>query len=103
MDGVLERIYNQYLAAYNEMKSSDKRRRSAGPLSFERFWKEFKIKPVTLCARCKLCGTMNGWGGHYGVKCGIQDKYPVEHDCYGGCDLYEPIESKLVQVDLPWE
>lgn len=96
---VRERVYSQYLRSYNNLPSKEKRR--SQPYSFEKFLEDFKFDFYSLCVRCKLCGTMNGWGGHHGIPCGKYDKErPREFGWYGGCDLYEPIEPEFVQPEL---
>lgn len=59
---IRERVYSQYLRSYNELPPKEKRR--SKPYSFEKFLEDFKFDWLSLCVRCKLCGTMNGWGGH---------------------------------------
>ena len=96
---VRERVYSQYLRSYNELPPKEKRR--SQPYSFEKFLEDFRFDWFSLCVRCKLCGTMNGWGGHHGIPCGKYDKRrPREFGWHGGCDLYDPIEPEFVQLDL---
>ena len=96
---VRERVYSQYLQSYNKLRPKDKR--GSNPYSFEKFLENFRFDWFSLCVRCKLCGTMNGWGGHHGMLCGgYTGERPREFGWYGGCDLYEPIEPEFVQLEL---
>lgn len=96
---VRERIYSQYLRSYNKLPPKDKHR--SQPYGFDKFLEEFRFDWFSLCVRCKLCGTMNGWGGHHGMLCGgYTKKRPREFGWYGGCDLYEPIEPEFEQLEL---
>ena len=96
---VRERVYSQYLRSYNGLPPKDKR--GSNPYSFEKFLENFRFDWFSLCVRCKLCGTMDGWGGHHGMLCGgYTRKWPREFGWYGGCDLYEPIEPEFVQLEL---
>ena len=96
---VRERVYSQYLRSYNKLPPKDKR--GSQSYSFEKFLENFRFDWLSLCVRCKLCGTMNGWGGHHGILCGeYERKRPREFGWYGGCDLYEPIEPEFVQPEL---
>lgn len=96
---VRERVYSQYLRSYNNLPPKDKR--GSQPYSFEKFLEDFRFDWFSLCVRCKLCGTMNGWGGHHGIPCGKYNKpRPREFGWLGGCDLYEPIEPEFEQLEL---
>lgn len=96
---VRERVYSQYLQSYNKLPPKDKR--GSQPYSFEKFLENYRFDWFSLCVRCKLCGTMNGWGGHHGILCGqYESRRPREFAWYCGCDLYEPIESEYVQLEL---
>ena len=96
---VRERVYTQYLQSYNEQPYKDKL--GSQPYSFEKFLKDFRFDWLSLCVRFKLCGTMNGWGGHHGMLCGgYTQRRPREFGWHGGCDLYEPIGPEFVQLDL---
>ena len=96
---VRERVYSQYLQSYDKLPPKDKR--GSNPYSFEKFLEDYRFDWFSLCVRCKLCGTMNGWGGHHGIPCGkYERKRPREFGWYGGCDLYEPIEPEFVQLEL---
>lgn len=96
---VRERVYSQYLQSYNKLPPKDKR--GSQPYSFEKFLENYRFDWFSLCVRCKLCGTMNGWGGHHGILCGqYANRRPREFAWHGGCNLYEPIESECVQLEL---
>lgn len=96
---VRERVYSQYLQSYNKLPPKDKR--GSQPYSFEKFLDNYRFDWFSLCVRCKLCGTMNGWGGHHGIFCGQYGSHrPREFGWYGGCDLYEPIEPEFIQPEL---
>lgn len=96
---VRERVYSQYLRSYNDLPPKDKR--GSNPYNFKKFLENFRFDWFSLCVRCKLCGTMNGWGGHHGMLCGgYTKKRPREFGWYGGCDLYEPIEPEFEQLEL---
>lgn len=96
---VRERVYFQYLRSYNALRPKDRHRNQ--PYNIEKFLEEFRFDWLSLCVRCKLCGTMHGWGGHHGMLCGgYNPKRPREFGWYGGCDLYEPIEPEFVQLEL---
>lgn len=96
---VRERVYSQYLQSYEELPP---KLRGLTPHPYKRFLEELVgFDYRSLCARCKLCGTARGWGGHHGMLCGTWNKQmPREFGWYGGCNLYEPLEPEIVQLDL---